>query len=272
MDHYEHGGLTFDVRDRGLQDGEAVVLLHGFPQDGSSWSLVEPALGEAGLRTLAPDLRGYSPRARVTERSGYTSGKLMGDVLALLDAAGLSSAHVAGHDLGGNLAWMVASTYPERVRSLIALSTPHPAAMAKSFLTSSQAFRSWYMLLVQLPWLPEFGMSKGDLAAGLRRGGLPGQAAEHSAQRMREPNALRCALNWYRGIPLSLKTSPHRTRVPTTYIWGRRDPFLGRAAAELTQHYVQADYRFVDLDAGHWLPDTHAAQVSSEILHRVRAA
>ena len=63
MATFRHQGLTFDVRDGGPTEGEVVLLLHGFPQDATSWRHVEPLLHAAGLRTLAPDQRGYSPGA-----------------------------------------------------------------------------------------------------------------------------------------------------------------------------------------------------------------
>jgi pimeloyl-ACP methyl ester carboxylesterase len=86
---------------------------------------------------------------------------------------------------------------------------------------------------------------------------------------MREPGALTSALNWYRALPMDLRSPQPSCSVPTTYIWGRRDAFLGRRAAELTASYVTADYRFVDLDAGHWLPETHPKEVAELISSRV---
>lgn len=58
-------------------------------------------------------------------------------------------------------------------------------------------------------------------------------------------------------------------RVPTTYVWGRRDPALGRAAAERTRDHVSGDYLFVELDAGHWLPEMHPAAVAQAVVDRV---
>src|SRR5687768_1533682 len=58
---YEHDGLVFDVAEWGPSDGEAVVLLHGFPEAASSWSHMAPDIAAAGYRVLAPDQRGYSP-------------------------------------------------------------------------------------------------------------------------------------------------------------------------------------------------------------------
>ena len=60
--------------------------------------------------------------------------------------------------------------------------------------------------------------------------------------------------------------------VPTTYVWGQHDPALGRAAAEDTAHHVSGTYLFVELDAGHWLPELLPAEVAGAILHRVEHA
>ena len=57
-DVLELDGLLLDVRDAGPRDGDAAVLLHGFPQDSRCWDSVTPHLHVAGLRTVAPDQRG----------------------------------------------------------------------------------------------------------------------------------------------------------------------------------------------------------------------
>src|SRR3712207_350944 len=191
--------MTFDVRDAGPDDGEPVVLLHGFPQDATAWDRVAPALHQHGLRTLAPDQRGYSPMARPRGRGHYRLRETTDDVLALLDAAGLESAHVVGHDWGGLVAWALGAWHPGRLRTLTALSTPHPAAMTKAMVVAEQAVLSSYMALFQLPLLPERLMMTADgraLRGMLRKGGLPRETADHYVSRMREPGALSCALGW----------------------------------------------------------------------------
>lgn len=59
--------------------------------------------------------------------------------------------------------------------------------------------------------------------------------------------------------------------MPTTYIWGRRDFALGEPAARKTEEFVDAPYEFIELDAGHWLPETHADVVSDAVLKGVRS-
>jgi pimeloyl-ACP methyl ester carboxylesterase len=269
---FERAGLHFDVSDRGPLDGEVLVLLHGFPQDHRSWNAVVPGLHEAGLRTLAPDQRGYSPGARVRGAGQYRWRHLVDDVLALLDAAEAERAHVVGHDWGGFVAWALAADRPDRVSTLTALSTPHPAAMTRAMLRG-QALRSWYMGLFQVPGLAEWLLRPGSPAWGATMRGLPHQAAAHCADLMSEPDALRAGLDWYRALPRELVSpSVHvgRVGVPTLYVWGTRDPALGRAAALATADYVTGPYRFeAVVGAGHWLPDTRADRVASLVAEHV---
>ncbi|TYP81270.1 alpha/beta fold hydrolase [Blastococcus xanthinilyticus] len=274
MDSFRRDGLTFDVRDAGPGDGEPVVLLHGFPQDSTAWDRVAPALHQHGLRTLAPDQRGYSTMARPRGRGAYRLRETVGDVLALLDAAGLPDAHVVGHDWGGIVGWALGAWHPDRVRTLTALSVPHPGAMARAMVTSDQALRSYYVGLFQLPVVPEQLLLAGDGAA-LRRmlahGGLPEDAVDRYVARMREPGALTAALNWYRALPWSGRDPVGRVRVPTLHVWSTGDAFLGRAATEDTARFVDAAYRLEVLDdVPHWIPELAADRTAELVTAHVR--
>ncbi len=63
----------------------------------------------------------------------------------------------------------------------------------------------------------------------------------------------------------------HRVSVPATYVWGSRDSFLGRAAAELTREHVRGAYSFVELDDNHWLPERRPEECAAAVIARVRA-
>jgi pimeloyl-ACP methyl ester carboxylesterase len=274
VDSFRRDGLTFDVVDAGPSDGEPVVLLHGFPQDSAAWRQVAPALHQHGLRTLAPDQRGYSPMARPRGRARYRLRETTADVLALLDAAGLETAHVVGHDWGGIVAWALGAWHPQRLRTLTAISVPHPAAMAKAMVTSDQALRSYYMALFQLPVVPEQLMLAGGGAAlrrTLRHGGLPDELADHYVSRMREPGALSAALGWYRAIPFGARDTVGKVRVPTLHVWSTGDAFLGRAAIDATAPFVDAPYRLEVLDGvPHWIPELAPDRVAELVTAHVR--
>ena len=120
-------GLEFEVRVGGPAGGQPVLLLHGFPQHGGMWDAVVPALHQAGLRTYAPDQRGYSAGARPSDVDTYRMTEFVADAVALLDALDLGRVHVVGHDWGSIVAWHLAGEHADRVRTLTAVSVPHGA-------------------------------------------------------------------------------------------------------------------------------------------------
>ena len=282
MDRFVHEGLTFDVLDAGPPGGIPVVVLHGFPQDATSWSLVADRLHAGGVRTLAPDQRGYSPGARPRRVDAYAVRHLVGDVVALLDSAGLPRAHVVGHDWGAAAAWQCAIRHPDRVASLTVVSTPHPEAFEWALRTLDQARRSWYMLAFQVPWLPERLLARG-FARRLEKTGMPPVFADHYERRFARPHDLTGPMAWYRAAlrrPRRAVTGMaptasiggserHTVRVPATYVWGSEDFALGRGAAERTARHVSGDYRFVEVAGGHWLPETHPDEVAQAVLDRI---
>src|SRR3954468_10938016 len=146
MDEFSRAGLVFDVTDAGQRDGDAVVLLHSYPENRTSWDAMTPLLTAAGYRVLAPDQRGYSPRARPLRRRDYKMSELVADVLALVDASGADKVHLVGHDWGGAVAWAFAGAHPDRLNTLTSLTTPHPRAFLASMVRSGQLLHSWYML------------------------------------------------------------------------------------------------------------------------------
>ena len=140
--------------------------------------------------------------------------------------------------------------------------------LARALRGPDQLRRSWYIAAFQAPALPERILAR-RLGSLLQRGQVPG--AEHYARRFSTPQSLRGPVNWYRANPdLVTTTSSAPVSVPTTYVWGTRDAALGPRAAELTAGQVAGEYRFVALDADHWLPEREADAVARAILDRVR--
>lgn len=276
MDQYTHDGLTFDVTDTGPQDGRVVILLHGFPEDRHCWEPVATSLAGAGYRTLAPDQRGYSPGARPPGRRSYALDLLAGDVLGLATAAGAERFDVVGHDWGAVVGWYLAGGHPDRVRSLAALSVPHPRAIALAMIRSSQALRSWYMLFFQAPMLPELVLSLGAggrLSDLLQRQGLDAGSARRYGRRAASPEGLTGPLNWYRALPFDIGSRVGPVGVPTLFVWGEKDRFVSPVAARRCGRYVTGQFCFVPLGgAGHWLPSGSPAVVASRLVEHLGAA
>jgi pimeloyl-ACP methyl ester carboxylesterase len=271
---YDHDGLSFDVRDEGPLDGEPAVLLHGFPERGTSWREVAPRLHEAGLRTYAPDQRGYSPGARPRGRWSYMTPLLVADTVTLIERIG-RPVHLVGHDWGAAVAWLVAAGRPDRVCSLTAVSVPHPAAFRASMTSSTQALKSRYMGLFQFPFLPELAAAVpgGPFDQALRRGGMTAAEVERFRTEIVEYGALPGALGWYRAMPLGdPRPMTQRVSVPTTLVWSDGDVAVARQGAELSGQWVDAPYRFEVLEGvSHWIP-THAPEaLAAAVLDRVES-
>ena len=256
-------GLVFDVRSAGPARGEAVILLHGYPQSAGSWDQVTHHLAAGGRRAIAPNLRGYSPGANPSDAAAYRGPELVADVRGIADALGVDRFHLVGHDWGGGLAWWVAESMPTRVASLTVVSTPHPYAMREAMRTSSQGLRSSYFILFRMPRVPELLLSAADFAQlgmSLRLSGLPADAWHRDRERLRRVG-LTGPLNWYRAASIPRGWDP--IKVPTLYVRGTHDWFLGPRAAELTARHVIAPFQYVPMNAGHWIPDRNAAELNA---------
>jgi len=268
---YARGGLRFDVRDEGPAGGEPVVLLHGFPQTSSSWASVAPLLHDAGYRTYAPDQRGYSPGARPRARWAYRPAELVADVVALVERLG-TAVHLVGHDWGGGVGWLLAARRPELLRTWTSVSTPHPAALYGSFLTSDQALRSWYMGIFQLPWLPERELAGARGERMLRAGGMPEDAVRRFRSEVVDGGALPGALHWYRAMAMAdPRGLGRRISVPSTLVWSDGDVALGRAGVAATARFVDAPYELVVLEGvSHWIPEEAPQALAAAALDRFR--
>ncbi|MEU1208768.1 alpha/beta fold hydrolase [Nocardia sp. NPDC005825] len=281
---FTNDGLTFDVVDEGPLDGTPIVLLHGFPQTAAQWTRLTPHLHERGYRTIAPTQRGYSPRARPRGRSSYRVSALVSDVAALIRELGTGPVHLVGHDWGSTVAWSTAATHPHLVRTLTSVSVAHPMAFMRSMLSSTQFFRTFYMVLFQLPWLPEAvitGLFRALDAPGnpgrrmraLALSGMDEDQFDRLARDVIASGALPYALNWYRAMLLvDPRETTRRITAPTTHVSSTRDPFIAAKSAALTPGYVAAPFAHEVLDATHWIPEERPAELAALIAARVATA
>jgi pimeloyl-ACP methyl ester carboxylesterase len=276
------GDLTFDVMVAGPEDGEPVVLLHGFPQTAYAYRSQMQALAAAGYRAIAPNQRGYSAGARPPTVADYAMPMLVGDVIGIARVLGHESFHLVGHDWGGAVAWVIAATVPDRVRTLTVLSMPHVRAFGNAVADpgGDQAERSAYFEVFRAPNAEDEFLAED--AAFLRQilADLPTDAVEVYVDALASREAMAAALNWYRasaaGTPPVSRAgagpSPPTLLVtqPTLYIWGEADGAFGRGAAEATREYVTGPYEFLPLPGvGHWLPEHAADTVNAHLLEHL---
>ncbi|WP_290058309.1 alpha/beta fold hydrolase [Amycolatopsis solani] len=253
------GGRRYSALAAGPGSGEFVLFLHGWPEFADAWTEQLHALGEAGYRAVAVDQRGYAAGARPDGVEHYTLDQLVGDALAFAGSQGAERFHLVARDWGGMVAWVLATAHPDRLRSLTVLSTPHPAALRRAVAIDDGQFHD-------LGYIRFFRRGDGkaekfllrDEAAQLRAvysRRIPVELVERTVARLSEPGALTATLNWYRGATDDDFSVPAgRITVPTLYLWGREDPYLGQSTAELTVHHIDAEYRFEILEgASQWM-------------------
>ncbi|MDP6374935.1 MAG: alpha/beta fold hydrolase [Pseudomonadales bacterium] len=270
------GALEFRARVAGFRTPQPkgnVVLLHGFPETSVMWTPLINTLATAGYRVVAFDQRGYSPGARPESVSDYQIAHLMQDVLDVAEHVGFDTFHLVGHDWGAGVGWGMAMHHAERLESWTSLSIPHLAAFGEAIANDAeQQSKSSYMLLFRTPLLPEILLTFNGLSL------LKTLYAEHAtAVReeyvtvFREPGALTAALNWYRAAALEDSEADPVVRLPVLFIWGNKDPAVGRSAVAAQGRYLDGPFTEVELDAGHWLMESHADLIGASILRHLDA-
>jgi pimeloyl-ACP methyl ester carboxylesterase len=124
MPVFNSGPVEIAYLDTGSENppGEPVVLVHGFASTKeANW--VAPGwvslLQRAGRRVIALDNRGHGQSSKLYAAADYHTGKMAGDVAALLDHLGLERADVMGYSMGARISAFLALEHPRRVRSVI---------------------------------------------------------------------------------------------------------------------------------------------------------
>lgn len=282
----DRDGLRLHYVAAGPEDGEPVVLLHGFPQFWYTWHRQLPALADAGYRAVAPDLRGYNRSERPSGVAAYRLDRLLGDVRGLLDALGHESAHLVGHDWGGVLGWELAGRSPEAIDRLAILNAPHPAAYHRALRTLDQLRRSWYVGWFQLPRLPEWSLGAQDARAIAEMHHDPwfdDVDRERYRAAASRPGALAAAVNYYRAVGRATvrdriaRAVPGRERppdalrareidVPTLVLWGLGDPALSPRLVDGLDRWVSDLQVQVFREVDHWLPAARPDAVATALL------
>ena len=260
----------------GPADGEPVVMLHGFPDLWMGWSEQIRPLVEAGYRVILPDQRGYNRSEKPAGVRAYRLESLGRDILDLLEALEYEEAHLVGHDWGGAVAWWLAEHHPGKWKTVSVLNCPPADVMARALQREFRQFKkSWYILLFQLPRLPEKVASAGKfrfLEEALRRGSTAGAFSHWEIDLYKEawkrPGALTGMMNWYRAARSGLfeRRKPEPIRVPAQIIWGKKDlaldPLLVEPSAarctDVQVHWVE--------QAGHWVQRDAAELVTEKLL------
>ncbi|WP_312407699.1 alpha/beta hydrolase [Rhizobium sp.] len=137
--------LDISFIETGAQHGQPVLLLHGWPDDATTWDAVADRLNKRNLRLVIPYLRGAGPTTFRDEGVPRTAnGAILAmDAIALMDGLGIERFSVVGHDWGSHIAECLTIGWPERVERIAQLSsTPRMGGLQTPPFRQSQLY--WY--------------------------------------------------------------------------------------------------------------------------------
>lgn len=257
-------------------EGDAVVLLHGWPQTWHAWRRVIPLLA-ARYRVIAPDLRGLGDTSRPAE--GYHSGAVAADIAELvLRHLGIARFHLVGHDWGGPTAFALASLHPESVRTLTIVDVTIPGIGPDI----SQGGRRWHHAFHMTPDLPERlveGRERDYLswfyrAFSWQPDAISSADIDEYLRTYAQPGAMRAGFEYYRSIPRNvadnraLMASGFRLRMPVLAIGGGRTEARGRAdEPALSLREIADDVEVAVIpDSGHFVPEEQPHLLAERLL------
>jgi pimeloyl-ACP methyl ester carboxylesterase len=250
--------------------GVPVVLIHGFPTSAHLWAELVPLL-PAGHRIVVLDLLGFGrsdpPGPRDVSIAGHASR-----VVQLFDVLGIARACLVGHDLGGGIAQAVAVRFPSRVSHLA--------------LVDSVGFDSWPASRIRLArhltpvtrHLPASIMLlelRNALIGGYADRDRGGRSLEMYLRPFASEDGRQALVRHLRALD-SRETSTLAEhlggmQVPTSVIWGQRDPLLP-AALGARLHGALAGSEALSITGGrHFTPEEAPGPLADAIaalLHR----
>ena len=270
----------------GPEDGNPVMLLHGWPDDARTWDEIIPTLHATGLRTIVPSLRGFGEtrfRSAHTMRSGQLSA-LGQDVIDCLDALSIQRCAIVGHDWGARAAYIASCLAPERFTHCVALSVGWGANDPEQVLSLTQAQNYWYHWYMALP--------RGEaLVRGERRAftryiwkiwtpdhPLSDAAFDATAPSFDNPDWADIVLHSYRvrwglaevdptfePIEAQLRANP-TIAVPTLVIHGGADPCNAPSTSEGKEHLFSGTYRREILEGVGHFPQREMPQETAALI------
>jgi pimeloyl-ACP methyl ester carboxylesterase len=263
--HYVRGGT-----------GPAVILLHGFPQDWSAFRKIMPRLARK-FTVVAVDLRGVGRSAATP--GGYDAANMAEDIHQLARHLELGRVYVAGHDIGGMVAYAFARVYPNATRGVMIIDVPLPGVEPWEESKGDPAL--WHVGFHQTPGLPEQIIAgrqfvyfrEGFFDRGtLNRKAIGDADVTRYAHAYASADQLRAGLEFYRAFPANEKFSAaQRSAIDVPLLLAGGDHGFGtlvpRIARGLRTHGWATVMTEVIKDSGHYVVDEQPERVA-ELIER----
>ncbi len=266
MQFVQANGLRFAYLEEG--SGPLVLLLHGFPDTAHTWDELRPRIAAKGYRAVSPFMRGYAPSG-IPDRD-TDQETLARDALALIEALGASEAIVIGHDFGAAAAYGAAGLGPDRVKKLITIAIPHPAALKPS---PKKLWGVRHFAIYKLPGAPK-RFAHNDFAAlpAIYRRWSPTwnpQLTEFDAVRksFSDPASLNAAFGYYRKLsPVPSASLRARITVPAVVFAGLDDPVAEPSDYRGAAGMFENEYIVEEVPGGHFMHREHPDVFAERIL------
>lgn len=263
--------------------GQAVLLLHGYPQSAYMWRHVIPGL-LPDHRVIAMDLRGYGESDAPepdAEDARYSKREMANDAAYVLDELGVDSAHAVGHDRGARVVHRLCLDYSEKVRTaavfdIIPTLTMYESvdrAMAESYFHWFFLTRSGGMPEVLLRSAPDAWIESRFVGRHQHRFAFEEAAIRTYQEAFRRPGVIEATCSDYRAAAsIDLvhdradRAAGHRVDAPLLVGWGRHG-YVGRnfdvpaAWSPYAAHLQPAP-----IDADHYVAEENPAQVFDALM------
>ncbi|MBJ7329927.1 MAG: alpha/beta fold hydrolase [Solirubrobacteraceae bacterium] len=262
-----NGSVWLQYRDEGPRAAEPVLHIMGLGGSGRAWYRLLPHVTPTH-RALTFDHRGTGNSDPVGRP--LRMGDLVGDALAVLDAAGESSAHVHGVSLGGMVAQQLALDHPERVRSLILSATSAGGLIANEppwRLLAAGGIRP--LVGPDRAW----ALLNGVLYSARTRNEFPARMAEDAQLRLEDGNDPRTVLAQLAAVARhDTRRRIHAlARLPVTVIHGAEDVLIPPRAGRALAAAIPGARLVVIDDAGHLLgTDAEESWADAVLTHLAR--
>ncbi|GAB1300861.1 Epoxide hydrolase 3 [Apodemus speciosus] len=286
-------GLRLHYISAGRGNGPLMLFLHGFPENWFSWRYQLREF-QSHFHVVAVDMRGYSPSDAPKEVDCYTVDLLLTDIKDIILGLGYSKCVLVSHDWGAVLAWEFSIYFPSLVDRMVVVSGPPMSVFQGTQINDSalrdginrfehfqigeystrhvgQLFRSNYMFLFQLPWLPEKLLSLSDFQILKyiftdRKNGIPRLTPgelEAFLYHFSQPGCLTGPINYYRNLFRNFPLEPKELSTPTLLLWGEKDNTLQQGLVEaIGSHFVPGRLESHILPgSGHWIPQSHPQEM-----------
>ncbi|MDB5419291.1 MAG: hypothetical protein JWP50_2710 [Phenylobacterium sp.] len=128
MPRAKNGAVEIEYETFGDDRPEAVILINGLGSQMTRWPVAFcEKLVARGYRAIRFDNRDVGLSTWL-DGQGYSISDMANDAIAVMDAAGVTKAHVAGVSMGGMITQTVAIEHPERVASITSIMSATGAA------------------------------------------------------------------------------------------------------------------------------------------------